>query len=249
MTAPPTPIVILLVDDQAFVGAALGHMLAGEPDISLHSCLRAVDAIASANEIGPTLIFLDLVMPDIDGLTLLRSFRANPQTAATPIVVLSGNDDAGSRGRALAEGADGFLVKLPPQPEILACVRQHASRGAGDPATLDPAAIDRFHEADAPEFTRSLIDQFVDEAHVCVVKLQDAAGRADAAALNAVAHSLKGSAAIMGATKLAGLCAQVEHQVAAPPGHVTPALMAEIDREFTLVRFALAARRDRIAAR
>jgi len=95
-------IVVLLVDDQPFVGAALGVLLESEPDIELHSCLTAVDAIAMANKIAPTLILQDLVMPEIDGLTLVRTFRANPQTAGTPVIVLSGNDDSASRARALA---------------------------------------------------------------------------------------------------------------------------------------------------
>ncbi len=121
------PIVVLLVDDQAFIGTALRMLLASETDIKLHCCLSAKDAIAIANEIAPTLVLQDLVMPDIDGLTLVRSFRANPQTAGTPVIVLSGNDDAGTRARALAEGARDYLVKLPPKAELIACIRRHAS--------------------------------------------------------------------------------------------------------------------------
>jgi 1-aminocyclopropane-1-carboxylate deaminase/D-cysteine desulfhydrase-like pyridoxal-dependent ACC family enzyme len=49
-------------------------------------------------------------MPDIDGLTLLRLFRANPPTSGTPVIVLSGNDDAETRTRALAEGANTLVT-------------------------------------------------------------------------------------------------------------------------------------------
>src|ERR1700719_2397776 len=93
---------VLLVDDQRFVGVAIGRLLASEPDIELHCCVNAVEAVACANQIGPTIILQDLVLPDIDGLTLVRMFRANPSTAGTPIVVLSGNDDPESRRRAIA---------------------------------------------------------------------------------------------------------------------------------------------------
>ena len=88
---------VLLVDDQRLVGAALERLLAGEQDIALHCCYNAVDAIARANQIGPTLILQDLVLPDIDGLAMVRMFRANPPTAATPIIVLSASGDAGTR--------------------------------------------------------------------------------------------------------------------------------------------------------
>jgi DNA-binding response OmpR family regulator len=250
------PIVVLLVDDQAFVGAALGMLLKSELDIQLHSCLRAVDAIAVANKIAPAVVLQDLIMPDIDGLTLVGLFRDNPQTATTPIIVLSGNDDAATRARALAAGAKGYLVKLPPKAELLACIREHASQGTStggtkttgttDTAgTLDLAMIDGFNEVGDPDFTRHLIDQFLAEASERVRTLQEAAGRADAPALNAVAHSLKGSSMIMGAVRLAALCAQVEQQVAAAAGGaVTPALMVEIDQEFVRVQHALAAQRE-----
>jgi CheY-like chemotaxis protein len=240
-------IVVLLVDDQAFVGSALGMLLVSEPDIELHCCLSAVDAVAMANEVAPTLILQDLVMPEIDGLTLVRAFRANPQTAGTPVIVLSGNDDSGSRARALAEGAKGYLVKLPPKAELIACIRQQASQSAGGSATLDVAVIDGFRDAGAPDFMRRLIDQFIHEASARVRALQEAAVRADAPALNAGAHSLKGSSMIMGASRLAALCAQIEEQVAvAPGGVVTPALMAEIDLEFVRVQHALVAQRETI---
>jgi PleD family two-component response regulator len=122
----PRPIVVLLVDDQRIVGAALRLMLKSETDIELHCCLSALDAIEFANKIAPTIVFQDLVMPDIDGFTLVRSFRSNPQTAGTPIIVLSANDDAGTRARALSEGADGYMVKVPSKAELIACIRRYA---------------------------------------------------------------------------------------------------------------------------
>jgi PleD family two-component response regulator len=244
------PIVVLLVDDQAFIGAALGILLKSESDIELHHCLFAVNAIALANQLEPTLILQDLVMPDIDGLTLVGLFRTNPQTAGTPVIVLSGNDDAATRTRALAEGAQGYLVKLPPKAELVACIRHHASRSAGGSDTLDAAVMDGFRDAGAPDFTRRLIDQFIDEACGRVRTLKEAAGRADAHALNAIAHSLKGSSMVMGASRLAALCAQVEHQVAVTPGgEVTAALMAEIDQELVRVQHALAAQKEEIGQR
>jgi CheY-like chemotaxis protein/HPt (histidine-containing phosphotransfer) domain-containing protein len=247
------PIVVLLVDDQRFVGAAVGQLLATEPDIELHCCHQAVDAIAMANQIGPAMVLQDLVMPDIDGLTLVRLFRENPGTKDTPVIVLSGNDDAATRTRALADGAADFLVKLPAKADLIACIRRHASRN-GDaiaampqvPATSPPPApvnndaLDRdtigtFLEMGSPDFVRSLIDRFTEEAGSQVRTLKDAAGRQDRAAVNAIAHSLKGSSMIMGARRLAGLCAHVENQVV-----VTPALMSEIDLELVRVRDALA---------
>ena len=263
----PRQIVVLLVDDQAFVSAAVGRLLATEPDIALHSCLNALDAVELANQLNPTIILQDLVMPGIDGLTLVRLFRTNPPTARTPVIVLSGNDDPVTRARALAQGANDYLVKLPPKDDLIACIRRHA--GAGVPgradtipavsgsatATLDPgtaATLDRsvlaaFHQADAPgsfDFTRMLIDQFLRDAAAQVEMLKDAARRSDAPRLQATAHSLRGSSMTMGARRLGGLCAQVEgHAAGKPDGVAAEVLLVELDREFTRVRDALALER------
>jgi PleD family two-component response regulator len=77
-------IVVLLVDDQAFVAAAVGRLLATEHDIGLHCCLHSHDAVAMANQLNPTIILQDLVMPGIGGLALVGLFRTNPPTAGRP---------------------------------------------------------------------------------------------------------------------------------------------------------------------
>jgi PleD family two-component response regulator len=104
---------VLLVDDQAFVAQAVSRLLADLPDIDLHYCSDPIDAIKEANRIKPTVILQDLVMPSIDGLDLVRLFRANRETAEIPIIVLSSEDDSHVKSQAFAMGANDYLVKLP----------------------------------------------------------------------------------------------------------------------------------------
>ena len=61
---------VLLVDDQPMVAEAIRRKLAGLPDIDLHYCTDGLDAINQANNIKPSVILQDLVMPSIDGLAL-----------------------------------------------------------------------------------------------------------------------------------------------------------------------------------
>ncbi|MCX6983153.1 MAG: response regulator, partial [Lentisphaerae bacterium] len=77
-------IVVLLIDDQAIVGEAVRRMLQGEENIVFHFCNDPSKAIALANELSPTVILQDLVMPDVDGLTLVKFFRHNPKTKDIP---------------------------------------------------------------------------------------------------------------------------------------------------------------------
>ncbi|MBI1825758.1 MAG: SpoIIE family protein phosphatase [Planctomycetes bacterium] len=121
-------VVVLLVDDQAIVGHAVRQMLVPEHDIQLHFCQEPLKAIAMANEIRPTVILQDLVMPDVDGLTLLKFFRTNAATRETPMIVLSSKEEPAIKAQAFGLGANDYLVKLPDRVELVARVRHH-SRG------------------------------------------------------------------------------------------------------------------------
>ena len=118
---------VLLVDDQQFVGEAVRRLLSEADDLAFHFCDDPLAAVETANEISPTVILLDLVMPGADGLELLRRFRANESTAETPIVVLSTKEDARVKRDAFSYGASDYLVKLPDRVELLARVRYHSA--------------------------------------------------------------------------------------------------------------------------
>lgn len=122
------PITVLLVDDQKIIGEAVRQMLEGESDITLHFCEDPTNAIHVANEIRPTVILQDLVMPDVDGLTLVKFFRANPATKDTPMIVLSSKEEPVIKAEAFAVGANDYIVKLPDKLELIARIRYH-SRG------------------------------------------------------------------------------------------------------------------------
>lgn len=119
----PPQSVVLLVDDQAIVCEAVRRALSGQGDIRLHYCADARNAITMANEIKPTVILQDLIMPGIDGLTLLGQYRGNGPTRDTPIIVLSTTEDPQVKGQAFALGANDYLVKLPDKIELTARIR------------------------------------------------------------------------------------------------------------------------------
>jgi sigma-B regulation protein RsbU (phosphoserine phosphatase) len=120
--------VVLLIDDQPIVGHAVKQMLVGEPDIQFHFCSEPLKALELATKLSPTVILQDLVMPDIDGLTLLKFFRANSATREIPMIVLSSKEEPKTKAQAFGLGANDYLVKLPDKVELIARVRHH-SRG------------------------------------------------------------------------------------------------------------------------
>lgn len=117
---------VLLIDDQAFIGETIARMLAHETDIDFHYCQEPSLAIDKANELKPTVILQDLVMPDVQGLVLVKYFRANPNTKNVPLIVLSGKEEAEIKAEAFALGANDYMVKFPDKAEVLARIRYHS---------------------------------------------------------------------------------------------------------------------------
>lgn len=119
-------ITILLVDDQPMISEAIRRSLLDEVDISFNYCQDPTKAVKMANQIQPTVILQDLVMPDIDGLMMVRFFRANKTTAQVPIIVLSTKEEAEIKSQAFTMGANDYLVKLPDKVELIARIRYHS---------------------------------------------------------------------------------------------------------------------------
>jgi two-component system chemotaxis family response regulator WspR len=116
---------VLLVDDQAMIGEGIRRMLEDETDMEFHFCEDPSKAIETAVNVKATIILQDLVMPDIDGMTLVRFYRANQDTKDIPIIVLSSKEDPAVKSEAFGNGATDYLVKLPDKVELIARIRAH----------------------------------------------------------------------------------------------------------------------------
>ena len=133
---------VVVVDDDPLVRSALGLMLGGQPDVRVVG--EASDGragLAAVRELRPDVVLMDIRMPVLDGLAATVELRAG---ARPPHVIVLTTFDADDYVlRALAAGADGFLLKDTPPPDILEAIRRVAD---GDPML-------------SPSVTRSLIKQ------------------------------------------------------------------------------------------
>ena len=136
-----SPCVVLLVDDQAMIGEAVRRMVAGEHDIDFHFCQDGATALATAQQIGPTVILQDLVMPGVSGFDLLAQYRGDAVTRDIPVMVLSTKEDPIVKSDAFTAGASDYLVKLPDRVELIARIRLHSR------ARLNQLQRDEAHRA------------------------------------------------------------------------------------------------------
>ena len=83
------------------------------------------DAVASTLEDDPQLVLMDVQLPGIDGVAALGRIRADPQTAAIPVIALTAQAMEGDRDRFLAAGFDGYLSKPVDIVELVTAVSAH----------------------------------------------------------------------------------------------------------------------------
>lgn len=122
------PISVLLIDDEFLIGEAMRIKLSTEPDIRFHYCREPDKALETAISAQPTVIMLDLVMPGVNGLTMVKFFKNSEDFNDVPLVVLSAREEPELKKKALALGANDYMIKLPDKPELIARIRCHSER-------------------------------------------------------------------------------------------------------------------------
>ncbi len=126
--------VVLLVDDDAAIRRAVSAGLELE-GFRVVAASGGRAALAAAESVDPAVILLDLAMPDLDGLEVLRRLREGGDDV--PVCVLSARDDVEDRVRGLQAGADDYVVKPFALEEITARLQALLRRRPAAPdATL-----------------------------------------------------------------------------------------------------------------
>ncbi|MCF7707491.1 MAG: response regulator [Verrucomicrobia bacterium] len=117
---------VCLIDDQPLVGEAVRKCVEEQADVDFHFCQNPGTAVDTVVKIKPTVILLDLIMPEIDGFELLVRFREMQESRDIPIIVLSTDNNPEIKSRVFSLGANDYLVKLPDKIELLARIRYHS---------------------------------------------------------------------------------------------------------------------------
>ena len=108
---PAEPRTVLYVEDNLSNVRLLERVLTNRPGIGLEVATTGRLGLRKALDDPPDLVLLDLHLPDISGEEVLRALRADPRTATTPVVVLSGDALPGTALRLRAAGATDYLTK------------------------------------------------------------------------------------------------------------------------------------------
>ncbi|HEX6398411.1 MAG TPA: PAS domain S-box protein, partial [Steroidobacteraceae bacterium] len=110
------------VEDNETNVEVMRGILAQRPQVQLAVSIAGLDGLAAIRARRPDLILLDMHLPDISGLELLRHLKADPETRAIPIVAVSADALAQQITEALESGAERYLTKPVSVPELLGVV-------------------------------------------------------------------------------------------------------------------------------
>jgi DNA-binding NarL/FixJ family response regulator len=144
----PSPIRVLVVDDQRLVRTGLRVILDDEPDIKvIGEAADGAEAVRLTRELAPDVVLMDIRMPGMDGLEATRSILSQ---GPSRVVILTTFDLDEYLYEALRSGASGFLLKDAEAAQLVGGVRAAAD---GD-AVIDPSVtrrmLDRFATAARP---------------------------------------------------------------------------------------------------
>jgi diguanylate cyclase (GGDEF)-like protein len=135
---------ILIVDDEPDIRRLVALQLEEEA-YRTTAVGTGAEALYIAQQQPFDLVILDLLLPDLDGFTVLGGLRAHPRTALTPIILLSSMDAAQQKVRGLQLGADDYVTKPFSEAELSARVhaamRRSELEGSANPSTRLPGNV------------------------------------------------------------------------------------------------------------
>ena len=120
---------ILLVEDDRFLRRACEASLR-QRGFTVSTAADGEEALRAIRAEPPALVLLDLLMPELGGMEVLKALRASPKTAGLPVLVITAHADEGSVREGFDVGATDYLAKPFSIPQLSARVRACLSRAA-----------------------------------------------------------------------------------------------------------------------
>jgi PAS domain S-box-containing protein len=207
-------------------------------------------------------IFMDVQMPEMDGLEASRAiWREWPAEQRPRLIAMTANVMAEDRQECLAAGMDDFIAKPIRVDDLVAALRgsqpltgraspvaapapdEGATEAAPPGTVLDPAALERMREMAGGDvaFLKEVFETFLADAPGMLAEMRQSLVQEDAATLRRVAHSLKSNSNDFGASALADLCRELEMMAKAGALDGAAEKLALIEAEWAQVRAALEA--------
>ena len=257
------PMRILLAEDNLInqkVALRILERLGYHADVAANG-LEVIDAL---HRQPYDLILMDVHMPEMDGLTATRVIRMEKPNNQNPrIVAMTAVAMAGDEEKCLQAGMDDYISK-PIQVEDLVNVLQRNAPPLSPPSEPFPAAtvpvlepnvlqqLEHTLGGNARALILELIDTYLQDMPARMTQLHRALDEGDLSTVHDTVHTLKSSSAVLGVSRFAALCKQIEIQTGNPSTlslTEIEAMAIQLDTEYEAAAAALKALRDELQNR
>ncbi len=255
------PINILLVDDNAINLKVASRMLL-RMGYEVDQAENGLQAVEAQTRTGYDLIFMDIQMPEMDGVTATKTIIKNFSPEERPrIVAVTAHAMKGDRERYLEAGMDGYISKPVRVEKLIAAIQEtpcktpvamaalagieDANTAAAESAAPAAAAaelpvdIAMFGEMlgmepeDAEEMLPELVELFLDDSAEQLASIETAVNSGDLDLLRNAAHKMKGGSASVAAVPLSKVCGKLEKMAIEGSLDGAPEQVTEAKAEFT----------------
>lgn len=196
---------VLIIDDSDVILHSLKSFFE-DYDFDVVTCFDGLEGIQKAAEFSPDLIFLDLMMPNFDGIKMLQVKNVLKDIKNIPVIVISANTGRKNVVAAMEAGADKVISK-PIEKELIIKYVDELLDGS---YFEQKGAKDKLSESDNRDIKTQLVKFFVDSYPSKQQTVQSAIKNKNEEALRTVAHELKGAGGTMGYDKISLLANEID---------------------------------------
>ncbi|PKL82173.1 MAG: hypothetical protein CVV24_11480 [Ignavibacteriae bacterium HGW-Ignavibacteriae-3] len=196
---------ILVIDDSDIIRTSLKKFLL-EYDIEVVTCSDGLEGLQRAIDHKPRLIFLDLMMPNLDGIRLLKVLKVMDELKRIPVIVISGHTDKTNVIAATEAGADKIVSK-PLSKEMLV---KSINEVLGSNFLSSSKKFVNLSFAEKDQMTKELRKYFVNSLANKKETLKESIHHKNRELLRLVVHELKGSSGTVGFNNITDVCREIE---------------------------------------
>lgn len=196
---------ILVVDDSDIIRNALRNFFE-DYNIEVITCNDGLEGIQRTTEHKPNLIFLDLMMPNLDGIKMLQVIKVLEETKKIPVIVISANTARTHVLAALESGADRVISK-PLQKEIII---KYVNEVLGSDFLSRSRKTSTFSEKDTKDVKNYLLKFFISSFPTKKKIILDALNSRNLDLLKTVIHEIKGAGGTIGYPQITLIAAEIE---------------------------------------
>jgi CheY-like chemotaxis protein len=211
MDFEPDKVKILVIDDSDVIRNSLKKFLS-EYDVDVITCNDGLEGLQKAVETKPQLIFMDLLMPNLDGIKLLRVLKVLEDLKHIPVIVISSHTDKMNVLAAMEAGAERIVSK----PLVKESLIKSINEVLGHNFLVSAKRVTKFTTVEKDEISKELKRFFANSIIQKKDSLLKLVSNKNTELLKIMLHELKGSSGTAGFSKIYELCKEIENILSVP---------------------------------